>query len=284
MSDSLSALAGPPAVLILGCGYTGTAVGRNAQARGLDVLGSVRSVERARDLEAIGVPAFVAPELDAHIAERVGPNTHVVIAFPPDGATDARIAPALGHAAAITYVSSTGVYGDLSGVIDDTTPLPELPTARGARLLAGEAAYRPLGATILRCPAIYGPARGLHRRVLRGDHRIPGDGTHILSRIHVEDLATLILATRAVRGETFVVGDLAPTPHLEVVRFICESRGLPLPPFAPLGEQPDSLRANRAIDSSRALRMLGVRLRYPTFREGMALEALGAARRAESHA
>jgi nucleoside-diphosphate-sugar epimerase len=138
--------------------------------------------------------------------------------------------------------------------------------------LAGEAAYRPLGATILRSPAIYGRERGLHRRIARGDHRIPGDGSQILSRIHVEDLATLILATRTVRGETFVVGDLAPSPHIDVVRFICESQGLPLPAFAALGEQPDSLRANRAIDASRALRVLGVRLRYPTFREGMAPE------------
>jgi nucleoside-diphosphate-sugar epimerase len=257
-------------VLILGCGYTGAAVARQAQARGLEVLGSVRSAERALELEAAGIPTFVAPALDAKLAERVTSSTHVVIAFPPDGVTDALIAPALAHAAAITYVSSTGVYGDLHGAIDDSSPLPDPPSARSARLLAGENAYRPYGATILRSPAIYGKERGLHRRILRGDHTIPGDGAQILSRIHVEDLATLILATRGVRGETFVVGDLAPTPHMDVVRFVCAAYGVPLPPSAPLHELPDSLRANRAVNASRALTTLAVTLRYPTFREGMA--------------
>lgn len=260
---------GPPRVLVLGCGYTGSAVARLALARGLSVLGSVRSAVSAENLRAQGIAALVAPELDPSIAAHVGPETHVVIAFPPDGVTDARIAGALAHAAAITYVSSTGVYGDRTGVIDDGTPLPEPLPPRSQRLLAGENAYRPFGATVLRSPAIYGKERGLHCRLLRGDHRIPGDGSQILSRIHVEDLAALILATRAVRGETFVVGDLEPTAHLDVVRFVCQSYGLPMPPFAPLNEQPESLRANRAIDPRRALRVLGVTLRYPSFREGM---------------
>jgi nucleoside-diphosphate-sugar epimerase len=259
-----------PRVLILGCGYTGAAVARQARARGLPVLGSARSAERARELEAAGIPSFVATALDASLAERVTPSTHVVIAFPPDGVTDSLIAPALAQAAAITYVSSTGVYGDLHGAIDDSSPLPDPPNARSARLLAGENAYRPYGATVLRSPAIYGPERGLHRRILRGDHTIPGDGAQILSRIHVEDLAALILASRAVRAETFVVGDLAPTPHIEVVRFVCATYGVPLPPCAPLHDLPDSLRANRAIDPSRALAALAVTLRYPSFREGMA--------------
>jgi nucleoside-diphosphate-sugar epimerase len=178
----------------------------------------------------------------------------------------------LARAAAITYISSTGVYGDRTGVIDDTTPLPNPLNARSERLLAGENAYRPFGATILRSPAIYGKERGLHCRILRGDHRIPGDGSQTLSRIHVEDLAALILASRNVRGETFVVGDLEPSPHIDVVRFVCENYGLPLPPFAPLSDLPDSLRANRAIDARRALRELGVTLRYPSSREGMAKE------------
>lgn len=269
-SASNEAAESAPEVLILGCGYTGAAVARLAQARGLRVLGSARSSERALELEAAGIPAFVAPVLDAWIVERVTPDTHVVIAFPPDGSTDARIAASLTRAAAITYVSSTGVYGDRSGRIDDSTPLPDPPNPRSARLLAGENAYRPLGATILRSPAIYGAERGLHRRILRGDHTIPGDGSQILSRIHVEDLAAFILATRGVRGETFVVGDLAPTPHIDVVRYVCAAYGVPMPPSAPLHELPDSLRANRAIDASRALSTLGVTLRYPTFREGMA--------------
>jgi nucleoside-diphosphate-sugar epimerase len=271
-------------VLILGCGYAGAAVARLARARNLDVVAHARSDARCTALRDEGFEVLQRPELDATIAEHVDERTQVVIAFPPDGATDAKIAASLGNAAAITYVSSTGVYGDHRGVVDDTTPLPAAvdatPTGRGARIVAAEDAYRREGGTVLRCPALYGPDRGLHVRILRGEHRIPGDGTRHLSRIHVDDLAQLILAlvppvTAVVADATFVVGDREPAPHIDVVRFVCETYGVPLPPFVPLESVHESLRADRRVDGSRALATSGISLRYPTYREGLAPAATG---------
>ena len=259
-----------PDVLVLGCGFTGAAVARRARATGKTVLASVRSPERARGLRAEGFEVIEQPMLDGRVAEHVGPSTHVIIAFPPDGETDQRVAPASARARAITYVSSTGVYGDRTGAIDDRTALPDLASDRARRILEAEAAYRAHGGTVLRCPGIYGRDRGLHMRILRGEHRIPGDGSRTLSRIHVEDLASLLLAASEKRGETYVVGDLNPAPHIEVVRFVCEQHGLPLPPAVPWESVHESLRADRAVDPTRALRELGVTLRYPTYREGMA--------------
>ncbi len=262
-------------VLILGCGYAGRAVAERARAQGLEVLAAVRSESRAQALAAGHFEVLRAPALDASIARQVDANTHVVLGFPPDGVTDQAIAPALSTARAITYLSSTAVYGSRTGPIDDDTPLPALASERGARILAAEAAYRPWGATVLRCPGIYGAERGLHVRILRGEHRIPGDGSNTLSRIHVADLAAFVLAAGETRGETFVVSDIAPARHIEVVRFVCERYGVPLPTSAPLEAVHESLRADRQLDPSRALRVLGVSLRYPSFREGMAPEATG---------
>lgn len=172
------------------------------------------------------------------------------------------------------------MYGEHRGVVDDATPVPTAPppNERAARILTAEEAYRQRGATILRCPGIYGRDRGLHVRVLKGEHRIPGDGTRFLSRIHVEDLAQLVLASAAAPGQrpdTYVVGDLEPAPHVEVVRFIADVYGVPLPPFVPLESVHESLRADRRIDAARALTTFGVALRYPTYREGMAPSATG---------
>lgn len=262
-------------VLVLGCGYTGTAVARLARTRALAVLATVRTEERAVALREQGFQVRVSKELDASVASLVDGQTHVVVAFPPDGVTDARVAPALAGAGAVTYVSTTGVYGDTRGKIDDTTPLPASPADRARPVLAAESLYRAVRATVLRCPGIYGPERGLHRRVLRGEHRLPGDGSRTLSRIHVEDLALLVLAAGNVRGETFVVGDRSPAAHRDVVQFICDEYGVPLPATIPLEEAPESLRADRAIDSSRALLRLGVTLRFPSYRDGMARSATG---------
>jgi len=276
-------------LLVLGCGYTGTTVARRALAQGRSVVGTVRSAERAEqvhaalrddaalDADVIGrlFQLVTSPTLDASVAQHISPETDVVIAFPPDGSTDARVAPALSGARSITYVSSTGVYGGRTGKIDDITPLPSPPSERSQRILDGEAHYRGVGATVLRCPGIYGPLRGLHMRILRGEHRIPGDGSRTLSRIHVEDLASFALAAADKRGETYVIGDRQPAPHGDVVVFVCETYGVPLPPSIPWEEVHESLRADRAVDSQRAIRELGVTLRFPSFREGMSPLATG---------
>jgi nucleoside-diphosphate-sugar epimerase len=266
-------------VLVLGAGYTGAATARLARAAGLGVTTTVRSEDRASALRAEGFDVVVGAALGAGVGagvdDGIDGTTHVVIAFPPDGATEFRIAPSLARAASSVFISTTGVYGDRRGRVDDRTPLPDAPDARGARYLDAEQAFREHGATVLRSPAIYGPDRGLHVRVLRGDHRIPGDGSRTLSRIHVEDLAALLLAARGVTAETFVVGDAEPAPHLDVVRFVCATYGVPLPESVPLGDVHDSLRADRAIDGTRALAVLGVTLRYPSYRDGMAPRATG---------
>ena len=278
-------------LLILGCGYAGAALARQARALGQSVLATVRSPDRASLLRDEGFSVLVAPALDLSIERHVTSDTHVVIAFPPDDRTDALIAPALAAACAVTYVSSTGVYGERTGRIAAETQLPARPSERAARILHAEAQYRALGANVLRCPGIYGPTRGLHMRILRGEHRIPGDGSRTLSRIHIEDLASFILGAGELRGRsgarapgaTFVVGDLEPAPHIDVVRYVCDTYGVPLPPALPWEEVHETLRADRAVDSSYARQQLGVVLRYPSYREGMAPAATGIKPRSDIH-
>jgi len=260
-------------LLVLGVGYTGRAVLALARARGHDARGVVRRAEAAAALRGEGFDVVAVPSFDDALAPFVRDAASVIVTFPPDGATDARARRAIdasGTAPTVAYVSSTSVYGDARGVIDDRTPTaPSAPAGR-ARLEA-EAIWR--GATILRAPAIYGTDRGLHVRVLSGKHRIPGDGAGFVSRIHVEDLAALLIATPAAPGETFVVGDLEPAAHIDVVRFVCGAYEVPLPPHAPLETAHETLRGDRRVDGTRALARLGVTLRWPTYRVGMAPRA-----------
>jgi nucleoside-diphosphate-sugar epimerase len=262
-------------LVILGCGYAGLRMLTLARSRGLPVFATVRSREREAALRAAGAEVMVAKRLGPEIDAQLGADARVVVAFPADPETDDWLAPRLTRAHSVVYISSTGVYGELRGRVDDTTPLPAAGDARVRKLRAAEDTYRAAGACVLRCPAIYGPDRGLHVRVLRGEHQIPGDGSHHLSRVHAEDLAQFALSQTAARRDTFVVGDLEPAPHIDVVRFICNSYGAPLPASAPLETLHASLRADRAVDASRALEQLGVALRFRSYRQGMAPEATG---------
>lgn len=258
-------------VVVLGCGYTGEAIARRAHAEGRVVVVTTRRAERREELRARGFTVETTPT-DATAAADLCRGAFAVVAFPPDGATDRSVAPGLGAAAAVTYLSTTGVYPLDSGLVDDDTAVMDSPPPRVAARLAAEGVYRALGATVLRAPGIYGADRGLHVRVVSGAHRVPGDGRRYLSRIHVDDLAAFVLASERARGQTFVVGDAEPAPHIEVVRWICREYGVPEPPSVPIESVHETLRGDRRVDASRAARALGVTLRYPSYRDGMRRE------------
>lgn len=255
-------------VVVFGAGFTGAEVCLAARLSGLTALGVVRSEESAQRLRARGVEA-TSDECAQVARERLGPETHAIVTFPATGPGELDFVPLLSAARAVSYLSTTGVYGDLEGVLDDATPLPSQQSAKYAAILSAEAAFLRVGAAVLRSPGIYGAERGIHVRLRRGEFRLSGDGSRYGSRIHVEDLAQLLLASDKTPGETLLVGDLEPCPQRELVAWLCERLSVPLPDSAPLSEVHETLRRNRRVDPSHALARLGVALKYPTYREGL---------------
>jgi nucleoside-diphosphate-sugar epimerase len=257
-------------LVVLGCGFTGVEAARLALADGRRVIGSTRSAARAVELAALGIEARVIPRLDAAAVTALVPaGAEVLVTFPPDGLTDGALAPALTAARAVVYISSTAVYGAASGSIDESVPVD--PTApRAAPRLAAEEAYRAQGGLILRAAAIYGPGRGLHVRLARGEHRLAGDGLAVVSRIHVTDLARLALAAldHGAHGAIFNAADATPAPQIEVITWLAARIGVPVPPSVPAESLHETLRHDRAIDGSRGRRELGVALVYPSYVEG----------------
>jgi nucleoside-diphosphate-sugar epimerase len=256
-------------VLVLGAGFAGHTVGRRARVRGHSVTLTTRNPERAAALRSEGFAVVHAPEitpevLDAQIGSLA--DTHVVATFPPDSTTDQRLAEWSKPAKRITRLSSTSVYGAHEGIIDADTPTAT--DARARAQLLSENAWLP-NATVLRCAAIYGRPRGVHTRILAGTWRTPGDGSRYVSRIHVNDLATIVLDLHNP-GHALLVGDTLPATHLEIAQFVCERTGAPLPKHVPLESVHATLRGNRRVDASLTHRAMLSTLRYPTYREGLA--------------
>lgn len=259
-------------LVILGCGFTGLAAARTALAAGRTVRATVRSEAGGAALRALGVEAWVGERLTAAVVdELIGDGAAVLVTFPPDGVSDEAVAGATRRARAVAYVSSTGVYGERVGIIDEETATDAREPKAAARLRA-ETAWRDAGATALRAAGIYGPGRGLHRRLLEGSYRVPGDGSRVVSRVHVTDLAAMALGCmeRGLRGEVFVAADDAPVPQGEVVRGLCGWLGLAMPASVALSEAPETLRHDRAVVNARVKRALGMTLTYPSWREGFA--------------
>ena len=171
----------------------------------------------------------------------------------------------------VTYLSTTGVYGDVRYVDERTPPAPRTERQR-LRVLAERHVRRLACRTaILRPAAIYGPGRGVHARMRAGDFLLPAGRPRMVSRIHVDDLAAIVAASMArdVDG-AFPVADESPAPSSEVARFCSEATGLPLPAFVPASEVSATRRADRRVDGGAIRQLTGVRLLYPTYREGIA--------------
>jgi nucleoside-diphosphate-sugar epimerase len=121
----------------------------------------------------------------------------------------------------------------------------------------------------VRLPAFYGPESGLHLSIARGTFRMPGRGTNIVSRVHVDDAARFVAAAlNAAPRSLILAGDDAPAPVAEVVAFVCELFGLDLPEPSEGEDIPLSLRASRSIDNRATKARFGVRLAYPSYRDG----------------
>ena len=100
----------------------------------------------------------------------------------------------------------------------------------------------------------------------------------VFSRIHVDDPVAVIRAAMSAPspGRIYNVADDAPAPPGEVVAHAAELLGLPAPPRvafedADLSPLARSFYAeSKRVSNRRIKRDLGVRLAYPTYREGLA--------------
>lgn len=277
--------------LILGCGYTGTRLGRRLRAEGHEVTGTVRSPEGLRRLEAAGIRPLRLDLADGTgLAELARPAAEVCFHLVPPGPRPAEeireVALRLRRAPleCFVYASSSSVYGDRGGdwVDESAVPSPDTPAGR-ARLEAERAVLesgwrldtRP---RIARIVGIYGPGRTLERSIREGRVQLIEGLEAWSNRIHVADLVTGLLAVwrRGANGRIYNLSDDRPHPSNEYARFTASCLGLELPviSLAEARSRYPSARLARKLGSrrvsNRKLREeLGVELRFPTFREGV---------------
>ncbi len=253
-------------VVLLGVGNVAFHVAKLFAGR-CTIYGTSRSQDRFSLFAAAGItPLLVTGDAPP---KEVMEDAHVLVSFPPDGTTDAAWSAVCANAKRIIYISSTGVYGKTKGIINEDSPVDlEDPNAR-KRLLA-ESVWRKSNGIVLRCPGLYGPETGLHLRLKKDGMKIPGDGKHFVSRIHLDDLARIIEACfeRGRDNSTYVVGDLEPSTHLEAITWVCEHMGMDLPGFVDLTEVSPMLRGSRRIDPRKILSEFKITLQYPSYREG----------------
>jgi nucleoside-diphosphate-sugar epimerase len=284
-------------VLIIGCGYVGLPLGTELLRQGHTVLGVRRSAEGGDVLKTAGIEPLVADITDPEQLQRLPGRFDWVVNLVSSSHGDVddyrriylegsrKIVDWLTSAPPrkFVYTSSTGVYGQVDGSqVKETSPTePAVETGKvlveTEQVLLEAFRNRSFPAVVLRVAGIYGPDRGQYFKLyLRNEARIAGRGERILNMIHLDDVVGSILT--ALRdgqaGQIYNAVDDEPVMEVNFYRWLSETLGKWMPPFATPGEVEDTKRGwtSKKV-SNRKLKMeLGYRFKYPTFRQGYSAE------------
>jgi len=183
------------------------------------------------------------------------------------------------------YLSTSGVYGDCAGEWVDETRPPNPQTERAMRRLDAERALGEWGErneveiVILRVPGIYARDRLPLERLARGTATLQSEQDVYTNHIHADDLAGILVAALESTGASGVynASDDGPMKMGEFFDLVADRSGLARPPRVSREEAarllPSELLSfmseSRRLSNRRMKAELGVRLRYPTVRDGV---------------
>ena len=274
-----------------GFGFTASALTDALDRDDWRVTATCRTDGACAALTAAGIAAVpfdgTAPVDDAALSGA----THVLLSVPPGADGDPVLATCrdllVRHRETlrwIGYLSTTGVYGDhQGGWVDETTPLTPVGE-RGERRVKAEAGwlslYREYGLPVhvFRLAGIYGPGRNQLETVCSGKARRVVKPGQVFSRIHVEDIAGILQASMAQLdpGAVYNVCDDEAAPPQDVVVHAAQLLDMPPPPeiafeaaeLSPMGRS--FYGESKRVSNARIKEQLGIVLKYPTYREGLA--------------
>ncbi|GAB4394593.1 MAG: SDR family oxidoreductase [Kiloniellaceae bacterium] len=286
---TIMAKAASSRLFCFGLGFSARALARHLAEQGWELAGTTRSAEKAAELRAAGVEAFLFDRERPLAPAALAGTTHLLVSVAPDEAGDPVLDRHAADIAALTelrwigYLSTTGVYGDWQGAEVDETAELRGAKGRNRRRIEAEAAWlrlhedKGLPIHIFRLAGIYGPGRSALDQVRAGRARRIDKPGHLFSRIHVDDIAKVLQAsmTRPDPGRVYNVCDDEPAAAADVTAYACKLLGVEPPPLIPLEEAEMSPMAlsfwqdNRLVANRRLHEELGVELDYPTYRAGL---------------
>jgi nucleoside-diphosphate-sugar epimerase len=276
-----------PRALIVGCGYLGRVAARLLIEHGIPVIGTTRSPDKARALQALGIEPCLLDVQPGSIPDRLPPASHVLYCVgydrrsgtPPRAVYVDAVAATLERltlpVTRLVFASSTGVYGQAEGaVVDESTP-PAPRTETGALCLEAEtlvaqvSAARGFPAVVLRFAGLYGPGRLIQRARIENGEPIAGDPEHWLNLIHIHDAARAAVAA-LIEGAPhglYIASDGHPVPRRLFYETLARLLGAPDPGFSPTPSTRDA--TSKRVDSRRLWHDLKIDPQYPNCQVGL---------------
>jgi nucleoside-diphosphate-sugar epimerase len=283
-------------ILIVGCGYLGTAVGKLLVSQDHEVFGLRRTFNGAGDLIENGITPLTANIIQREALDDLPSDFDYVITTVSSSSSGPDVylqgtrnlidwlspAPPKKY----IYTSSTSVYSETDGsAVTEATPVARdkpstaiLVEVEDTLLKAAVSAGFP--AVILRLSGIYGPGRGhLFKQFVAGHAGIGSDDNlRFLNMIHRDDAASAIVAAmeRGAPGRIYNITDDQPVRLGNFLFYLAAQLKRNLHLTSPAAPEPPARRkraiTSKRVSNARARAELAWTLQYPTYIEGYAAE------------
>ena len=256
-------------IAVLGCGWLGLPLAEKLLALGHTIKGSTTSEDKLETLDVKGIQAYLVQcEEDNCLGlEKFVENVDVLILTLPPGLRQnserrfdlviKNLAENILHSNIkhLIFISSTSVYGKLTGAIDENS-LPRPFSESGKQLLKCEELL--LSATqyhtaVLRFGGLIGPNRHPVYSLAKRDAIVNPEGE--INLIHLEDCINCLLAVIEKQKENSVFNAVTPfhPNRKSYYNTMAEKAGISLPSFIVTSDP------NRRILSNKIQTQLGVK-------------------------
>ena len=231
---------------------------------------------------------FKDDKFDASLKTKLEEANYILISIPPIDGKDIVVnylntnLKNLKNCRWITYLSATSVYGDHKGnwVNEESITKPTSPS--GTNRLKAENNWISLSKKIslplqiFRLAGIYSKEFNILRRLKIGKVQIVDKKNHFFSRIHVEDIAKILIKSldNFKNNEIYNICDDKPASQNEVATFGAKLLKLKLPRPVKLEEVESEMlqsfyKDSKKVDNKKMKNFFNYNLKYPTYKEGL---------------
>lgn len=269
-----------------GLGYTATNLADKLLDKGWRVSGTCRSTDKFPKLKSMGItPYLMSSDIPLEGVWDFDSVTHILLSIPPGADGDIVLREHLEDIKNIKnlqwigYLSTTGVYGNYDGDwVNEESELKPVNERSKQRVVAEKdwlASGLPVH--IFRLSGIYGKGRSAFDALKKGNARRIEKENQFFSRIHVDDIASILEASinQLNSGAIYNCADDLPSSQEEVVAYASQLAGVDAPDLIPferaeLSEMARSFySSSRKVSNKKVKNDLKVALKYPDYKAGL---------------
>ena len=227
-------------------------------------------------------------KIDSSIIKKLESANYILISIPPIDGRDIvanyfdKNLKKISNCKWITYLSATSVYGDHKGDWVNENSITNPTSPNGLNRLEAEKAWKSLSnrknypLQIFRLAGIYSNEFNILKRLKTGNVQIVDKKNHFFSRIHVEDIANVLLKSldNFKNKEIYNISDDKPSSQNEVVNYGVKLLKLEQPNSIKLEELESEMlrnfyRDSKKVDNKKMKSFFKYKLKFPSYVEGL---------------